>query len=91
MRDVICELQLIDTDAAISGSDAQDGERMYLLLPRDEGREVVKQTMLCHLLLLFYVKDGLAVRGTVMILVIAEERLELLQDMKPRIRHVVLT
>lgn len=55
MRDVICELQLIDTDAAISGSDAQDGQRMYLLLPRDEGREVVGQTMLCHLLL-FYVK-----------------------------------
>ena len=90
MRDVICELQLIDTDAAISGSDAQDGERMYLLLPRYEGREVLGQTMLCHLLL-FYVKDGLAVRGTVVILVIPEERLELLQDLKPRIRHVDLT
>ena len=83
-------MQLIDTDAAISGSDAQDGERMYSLLPRDEGREVAGHTMLCPLLL-FYVKDGLAVRGTVMILVIPEERLELLQDLKPRVRHVVLT
>jgi hypothetical protein len=46
--------------------------------------------MLCYLLLV-YVKDGLAVRGTVTILVMPEEHLELLQDLKPRIRHVVLT
>ena len=90
MRNIICELRLIDTDAEINRSDSQEGEPMYLLLARDKGTGLVGQAMFYYLLLV-YVKDGLAVRGTVMILVIPEEHPELLQDFKPRKRRVVLT
>jgi hypothetical protein len=90
MRNVVCELRLIDTDAEISRSNPREGEPMYLLLARDKGRGVVGQAMFYYILLV-YVKDGLAVRGTVMMLVIPEEHLELLQDLKPRKRRVVLT
>jgi hypothetical protein len=90
MRNVVCELRVMDTDAEINGSAPRDGEPTYLLLARDRGKGVVGQSMF-HYLLLVYVKDGLAVRGTVMILIIPEERLELLADLKPQKRRVVLT
>lgn len=90
MRGVVCELRLMSTDGEIDGSARQEGQPMYLLLARDRGKGVVSHSVY-HYLLLVYVTDGLAVRGTVMILLIPEDHLELIEDLQPQKRRIVLT
>ena len=91
MRGVICELRLMSTDGEIDGSTRQKGQPIYLLLARDRDNGVVVSHSVYHYLLLVYVIDGLAVRGTVMILLIPEHHLELIKDLKLQKRRIVLT
>ena len=90
MRGILCELRLMSTDGEIDGSTRQEGQPMYLLLARDRGKGLFSPSVY-HYLLLVYVKDGLAMRGTVMILLIPEDHLELIEDLQPRRRRIVLT
>ncbi|MCJ1315639.1 hypothetical protein MMC15_000959 [Xylographa vitiligo] len=90
MRGVVCELRLMSTDGEIDGSTRREGQPMYLLLARDRGEGMISKSVY-HYLLLVYVKDGLAVRGTVMILLIPEDHLELIESLRPQKRRIVLT
>lgn len=90
IRGVSCVLRLISTDEEIDGSAQRVGQPMYLLLARDRGEGIFSH-LIYHNILLVFVKDGLAVRGTVMTLMIPEDRLDLLEDLKPQKRRVVLT
>lgn len=86
MRGVRCGLQIMSTDSEIDGTTKKSGQPIYLLLARDHGGGLVH-----HYLLLVYIENGLAVRGTVMMLLIPEDHLGILDNLKPRKRRVILT
>ena len=86
IRGVGCGLQVMSIDGEIDGSTRQEGEPVYLLLARDRGDGLVY-----HYLLLVYIREGRAVRGTVMTLLVPQDHLEVLEDLKPQKRRTVLT
>jgi hypothetical protein len=82
---VNCGIEVISTDSQIT-SHAKQEKQEFLLLARDR-----KQGMVYHHLLLLCFKEGLAERGTVLSLLVPENRLDVLEVPEPRKRRVVLS
>lgn len=82
---VNCGIEIISTDSQIT-SPAKQEKQEFLLLARDR-----KQGMVYHQLLLLCFKEGLAKRGTVLSLLVPENRLDVLEVLEPRKRRVVLS
>ena len=82
--DTRCGIRIVSTDCEINGS-VRHTEQQFLLLARDRTESVVD-----HHLLLVHPRGDLVERGTVVTLMMPEDRLEVLHHLKPQKRRLVL-
>ena len=87
LRGTRCGIRIISTDREITDRDITDAqtEQQFMLLARDRSGGLV-----FHYLLLVHAEETLTVRGTALQLLIPEDRLEVLEDLRPRRQCMVL-
>jgi hypothetical protein len=85
VRGTRCALSIISTDREIRAESAVQTQQRFILLARDRSKGLV-----FHHLLLVHDKEGVAVRGTALQLLVPEDHLEILEDLHPQKQYIVL-
>lgn len=85
LRGTACRIKIMSTDREVN-KPAEQMEQQFLLLARDRGGG-----WMYHYLLLLDFEENVAVRRTVLELLVPEDDLEVLEELEPRKRRVVLS
>jgi len=84
IRGTSCRIKIMSTDIELDPP-TQQIKRQFLLLARDR-----REGLVYHYLLLLHSQEHAAARGTVLELLVPEDKLEVLKELEPRKRRVVL-
>jgi hypothetical protein len=86
IRGTACEIKIMSRDPEVDGSTRQTGQQQFLLLARDR-----REGWMYHHLLLLQFQENVAMRCTTLELIVPEDHLEVLEELEPRKRRVVLS